>query len=250
MDRLEQQFALLREQVRKSQRLASLGTGAAALAHEFNNLLTPILNYAQSALDGDDTALMRKALERTLKQARIMTGIAGRVLRVAADEPVDRRPVAVLGLVESTIFALGRDLSKDNIQTALQIDPALRVMADEHELLQVLFNLIVNARQAMLGRPGRLTIDAALDPRDQNVVHICVRDTGPGIRPEDLGRIFEPFFSTKQHDQRSGRGGVGLGLCVSREIVEENGGTLTVESTVGEGTTFTVTVPRAENPAA
>ncbi len=250
LDQLERQFELLRSQVRKSQRLASLGTGAAVLAHEFNNLLTPILNYAQAAMGSDDPAFMAKALGSIHKQAKIMVGIAGRVLRVAADEPVERKPTPVRELVDDTVLALGRDLSRDNITLTIQIDPQLFVLADRHELLQVLFNLLLNARQAMLGKPGRLAIDAAPDPADPARVHICVRDSGPGIKPDDLPQVFEPFFSTKQHESRAGRGGIGLGLSVSREIIAESGGELSVESEYGRGTTFMITLPAAEPPPA
>ena len=245
LDRLEEQFEVLRNQVRRAQRLASLGTGAATLAHEFNNLLTPIVGYCRIALDSNDTALMKKALERTLKQGNLLGGMCGRILRLAVDEPVERKPAGVLHLVEEAVATLGRNLSKDNITIMLQIDPELMVCVDEREIIRVLLNLVINARQAMLGRPGWFTIDAARDPGHPERVLICVRDSGPGITPEDLPRIFEPGFTTKLHADRIDRGGIGLGLSVSREIVEENGGTLTVESTPGRGATFTLTLPAA-----
>jgi len=245
LDRLEDEFQVLRQQVRQAQRLASLGTGAAALAHEFNNVLTPIVGYCRAALDSDDASFMKKALERSLKQAKLLSGMCDRILRLAADEPIERRPVGVLHLAEEAVATLGRDLGKDNISLALQIDPQLQVLADEREVLQVLLNLIINARQAMLGKPGRLTIDAALDPGDPGRVVMCVRDSGPGIKPEDLPHIFEPGFSTKQRADRLDRGGIGLGLSVSREITEDNGGTLTVESTPNSGATFTLTLSAA-----
>ena len=243
LDRLEDQFAVLRSQVRRAQKLASLGTGAATLAHEFNNVLTPIMGYCRAALDCDDTDLMKKALARTLKQANLLGGMCGRILRLAADEPVERKPVGVLRLAQEAVATLGRDLSKDNITVTLQIDPELKVRVDEREIIRVLLNLVINARQSMLGRPGWFTIDAARDPGHPERVLICVRDSGPGIKPEDLPRIFEPGFTTKQHAERIDRGGIGLGLSVSREIAEENGGTLTAESTPGRGATFTLALP-------
>jgi len=245
LDRLESEFEHLRTQVRKAQRLATLGTGAATLAHEFNNLLTPIFGYVQTAVESNDPSFMKKALERTLKQAGIMTGMCDRILRLAADEPIDRKPVAVLAVTKDAVASLGRDLDKDNITLELQIDEELRVLADEHELLRVLLNLVINARQAMMGRPGRLTIDAAIDQQDTDTVVISVCDCGPGILPEVLPRIFEAGFTTKQNADRLELGGIGLGLAVSREIIEENGGTLTAESTPGHGATFRITLPIA-----
>ncbi|UCG32787.1 MAG: hypothetical protein JSU68_14110 [Phycisphaerales bacterium] len=243
LDHLEQQFEVLRQQVRRAQRLASLGTGAAALAHEFNNMLTPVMGYCRAALDSEDATLMRKALDRTLKQAKLLGGMCDRILRLAADEPLERKSVVVLNLVQEAVATLVRDLAKDNINLVLQIDPDLTVFADEKGMLQVLMNLIINARQAMLGRPGQLTIDAAPNPASPDRTVICVRDTGPGIKREHLEHIFEPGFTTKQHADRIDRGGVGLGLPFSREIVEENGGTLTAESAPNKGATFTVTLP-------
>jgi len=96
----------------------------------------------------------------------------------------------------------------------------------------------------MLGRRGSLTIDA--EPVAGGRVAVHVRDSGCGIREEDLPRIFEPFFSTKQYADRPDKRGLGLGLTICRDIVEEHGGELTVESKLGEGTTFTLTVPAAE----
>jgi signal transduction histidine kinase len=245
LDRLEEEFQVLRRQVRRAQRLASLGTGAAALAHEFNNVLTPIVGYCRAALDSDDSSLMKKALERSLKQAKLLSGMCDRILRLAADEPIERKAVGVLHLAEEAVASLGRDLSEDNISLSLQIDPQLKVLVDEREILQVLLNLIINARQAMLGRPGKLIIDAARAPACPQRVVICVRDSGPGIKPEDLPHIFEPGFSTKQHADRLDRGGIGLGLSVSREIAEENEGSLTVENAPAAGATFILTLPAA-----
>lgn len=243
LDTLAERFDQLHAQLRQAQKLASLGATAAIIAHEFNNLFTPIVAYARQALDTDDVPLMRKALEKTLTQVETMRHMSDRVIGLAKQSDNAIRPVNVTKVAENAIECLCRDLAKDNISVQMQVDPALAVRANESTLLQVLFNLVINARQAMLGRRGRLTVDAA---RREQRVDISVRDTGCGIPPENLDRIFEPFFSTKTSADKPDRRGLGLGLAICREMIEELGGTITVASEVNVGTTFTINLPAAE----
>jgi signal transduction histidine kinase len=244
LDQLERQFAGLRQQLRHAQRLASIGTMSAMIAHEFNNLFTPVMAYAQQALDTGDVGLMKKALEKTLGHVQIIRGMSDRIVGLVKNGETGVSRHAVRKLVEDALGCLGRDLAKDNIAVNIQIDPQLAVRVNGHQVQQVLLNLVLNARQAMLGRRGRLTIDA--EPDGQGKVAVHVRDTGCGIREEDLPRIFEPFFSTKQYEDKPDKRGLGLGLTICKDIVEEHGGELTAESKVGQGTTFTLTVPMAE----
>ncbi len=248
IDQLARQFDLMKAQVRQAQKLASIGTTAAMIAHEFNNLLTPVVAYARQALDTEDPGLMRVALTKTLERTEVLRQMADRVVGFARNPEASIKAVPVRAVVENAIGCLGRDLARDNIVLNLQIDPGLAVRANESQLLQVFFNLVINARQAMLGRRGRLTIDAAPAglASGEPLVRISVRDTGCGITPENLPRVFEPFFSTKQHEDKAERRGLGLGLSISKDIIEEFGGEITVSSEPGAGTTFTVTLPRAE----
>ncbi len=244
LDRLAAHFEQLHAQLRQAQKLAGLGATAAMIAHEFNNLFTPVVAYAQHALDTDDVELMRKALTRTLEQARVMRHMSDRVVGLAKQGDGRIQAVRLREAVVAAVECLGRDPEKDNISVNIQIDPDLEVRANENQLLQVLFNLVINARQAMLGRRGRLTVDAVAT--GDGKVQINVRDTGCGIRPEHLPRIFEPFFSTRQGGDRPETRGLGLGLAISRDLVEEMGGSIDVTSEVGVGSTFTVTLPQAE----
>lgn len=231
----------LRDQARQAQQLASLGTAAAMLAHEANNLMTPVVGYAQYALEHDDVELMKKALRMTLRQMGTLTAMANRILGLAVDEAKSFQSVAVRDCVEEAIACLCRDLSKDGITLHADIDPRLKVWADPKQLVQVLFNLLLNARQALGGRHGRITFEAAAT--DDERVAVRVRDTGCGIPADHLGLIFEPFFTTRKEPQPNGRRGAGLGLAICKDIVEEHRGTITVESTVGQGTTFTIMLP-------
>jgi two-component system, NtrC family, sensor kinase len=244
VDHLASQFDVMKAQLRQMQKLASVGTTAAMMAHEFNNLLTPVVAYARHALDSGDVELMRTALNKTLERTAILNQMASRIIGLARQRDSAIQAIKLKPLVENAIGCLCRDPSKDNIAVNVQIDPELAVRANENQLLQVLFNLVINARQAMLGRRGRLTVDAA--PAPDGKVLISVRDTGCGIAPEHLPRIFEAFFSTKTSTDKPDRAGLGLGLCICQQMIEELGGTITVASEVNVGTTFTVALPPAE----
>jgi two-component system NtrC family sensor kinase len=244
LDDLADQFASIKAQLRQSQKLAALGTTAAMIAHELNNLLTPVLAYCREALDRGDVELMRTALAKTLDRTAAMRQMVDRVVGLARQSDTVIKAVQVRAVVEEAVGCLGRDLGKDNISINIQIDSALACRANENQLLQVLFNLITNARQAMLGRRGRLTVDASARP--DGFVEINVRDTGCGIHAQHLADIFDPFFSTKGNTDRPDQRGLGLGLAISKDIIEELGGRIEVGSEVGVGSTFTIMLPLAE----
>jgi len=241
LDQLERHMASLQQQVQRLQRMASLGTVASTLAHEFNNLLTPILSYSQYALSREDPALLRTAVEKTHKNAERLSTLCGHILGLATDDQMGPTMAEIKPLLLEAVACLGRDLDKDNIALSLDAPDDLVARVRRGSLRQVLFNLVLNARQAMLDRDGKLTLAARATADGR--VEITVSDTGSGIRPEHLDRIFEPFFTTKQHEHKPDRGGVGLGLHVCRQLVEEQHGTITVESEPGCGATFTLLFP-------
>jgi C4-dicarboxylate-specific signal transduction histidine kinase len=242
LERLETEFAGLQKQLWHAQRLSSLGTMAAMVAHEYNNLMTPIVSFAKYALDQDDDELMRSALQKCLTQAQRAAGLSAHILSLAADQDKGPTAVPLRELITESIECLGRDLDKDNIGLSLKVDPELRVRANPAQMQQVLVNLIQNARQAMLGRRGRLTIEAQQKDED---VELRISDTGCGIRSEDLPHIFEPFFTTKSHEDRPDKRGIGLGLAVCQDIVTGQDGRINVESRLGHGTTFILALPAA-----
>jgi len=114
------------------------------------------------------------------------------------------------------------------------------------QLEQILLNLLINARQAMLGRGGSITIKAG-DAEGENAIRIQVIDTGPGIPEKLLPKIFDPFFTTKGTAKKGESKGTGLGLAICKEIVEHHKGRIEVQSVVGKGTTFSVVLPKASN---
>jgi signal transduction histidine kinase len=247
LDETHQRLAQLQEQLRDSQRLAAIGTIAAVIAHEFNNLLTPIVSYCQFALQTIDSGkpdmeLIRKALSKSFSSSNKAGRICGSMLSLARGESSDTR-IGVQQLVDETLLVMARDPQKDGIALRVQVQPELHVRGDSVQLEQVLLNLLINARQAMAGKSGSLTIKASRT--DEGRVKIQVIDTGPGIPEKLLPRIFEPFFTTKGTARRGEPKGTGLGLAICKEIIEHHCGQIDVESQVGRGTTFTIVLPSA-----
>ena len=242
----QEQLEYLRDQLAESQRLATIGTIAAVIAHEFNNLLTPICSYSQYALasaesDNPDMALIRKALSKAFASSTKAGKICTSMLSLARGES-SFGEVSVQRLVDEVLQVLAREPQKDGIALRVQVQPDLVVDGDPVQLEQVLLNLLINARQAMLGKGGSLTIKAA---EDAGQVKIQVIDTGMGIPAKILNKIFDPFFTTKDASKKGEVKGTGLGLAICREIIEHHRGRIEVSSEVGKGTTFTIFLPMA-----
>ena len=254
---LEQQFEQVRDGLTRSHRLATLGTIATIIAHEYNNILTPVVSYAQLALaNPHDHELMHKAIEKALHGAERAARISSSLLGFARDD--DEPAVAPLpAVVHETLACLGREPRRDGIELQLEL-PEISLAISPLNLQQVLLNLILNARKVMRKRGGRLTVRAHVLPDGQHA-RIDVADTGPGIPPELLETLFEPFvthetppqpgeepdpaFDNEQHK------GTGLGLCICRDLVNKADGSIAVDSTPGEGATFHITLPLAAEQA-
>jgi len=231
--------------LKEKDRLAALGMLAAGVAHEVNTPITGISSYAQMLLS--DTAendprysLLKKVERQTFRAARIVNNL----LEFARERQRERQPVALLPLLRECVELLADRLERGLVALDWDLPPAadaLLVLGADLELEQVFTNLLGNALDAMSGQPGgRLGIVVV---SSNGLVTIRVQDSGPGIPPEQLAAVFEPFYSTKLH-----RGGTGLGLTISHDIVQRHGGTLAVESTPGHGACFTVELPRFTPP--
>jgi signal transduction histidine kinase len=231
----------LRQQLLQAQRLSSVGALASSVAHEFNNILTTIINYAKLALrDGADEAARTQALEKILKGSQRAATIINSMLGFARNSSTQREMTDIVALVEEALLLTEKDLSKHRVQVESKFHGRPLVPVVPGQVEQVLLNLIINARQAM-PRGGRLRVEVRGNPRTQ-MVEIRIADTGVGIPPEGLRLIFEPFYTTKEPDEH-GHGGTGLGLSVCRQIIEQHQGRIRVESLVGKGSTFTVKLP-------
>ena len=162
------------------------------------------------------------------------------MLGFARNQSTRREATDIAQLVEEVLLLTDKDLGKHRIQVEKRFHgrPVAQVISGQIE--QILLNLIINARQAM-PTGGRLRIDVR-ENMTSHMVEIRISDSGVGIPPAELRRIFEPFYTTKNPDEQ-GHGGTGLGLSVCRQIIEQHHGRIRVESVIGKGSTFTVKLP-------
>jgi signal transduction histidine kinase len=226
----------LEEQLQHSEKMASIGLLAAGVAHEVNTPLAGISSYTQmlqGQVDASDprSALLEKIEKQTFRAAKIINNLLN-FSRSGSTEPerldVNKVLLDVLSLVE-------HQLENSRIRVRRELSPDLPpIRGNENRIQQVFFNLVLNARDAMM-RGGWLTLRTHADA---DTVVVEVADTGHGIKREDIKRIYDPFFTTKG----IGRG-TGLGLSVSYGIVQEHGGAIFVESVPGKGSTFQVALP-------
>lgn len=264
----EPDLGVLDEHLERLNRLASMGAVTGMIAHEFNNILTPILSYAQMALeDPANQELSVKALQRTMAGAERAAKIAEAILNFVREEPAATRPshCDVGAVVAESVSCLARRTTDVGGRLAIRVPGGLRAAIDGARLQQVLVNLILNARAAMGDRERDMEIAATESPRPpetpagaadsrrcstwndvRQVTHpgpwivLTVRDRGPGMSPAQLDGLFTTFRSGS--DPRVHRG-TGLGMTVCRRLIEGAGGWLVVESTQGFGTTVYVVLP-------
>lgn len=248
---LQQQIKLIKQELRQAQSMAALGELASTTTHEFNNVLTTILNYAKLGLRHPDDATRTKALNKILGAAERANKITNSVLGLARNRGNDPAPTDLAELVDETLVLLERELSKYRVMVERQFNDAPKAMVVGNQIQQVLLNLLTNARQAM-SSGGQVVLAIKHDPQG-DFVDLTVRDSGSGIAADQLPKIFDRGFSTKTGPDESGKGGAGLGLSACREIIESHGGRIRVASTVGRGTAFTLKLPVASaseaNPA-
>ena len=231
----------LRQQLLQAQRLSSVGELASSVAHEFNNILATIINYAKLGARGQNAAAQTQAFEKILRGSHRASGIVNGMLGFARNNSAQRERTDIVTLVEEVFLLTEKDLAKHRVQLEKKFfgRPVATIVPGQIE--QILVNLVINSRQAM-PNGGRMRIEVGENAAG-DTVEIKIADNGVGISPENLRQIFEPFFTTKAPDE-NGRGGTGLGLSVCRQIIEQHHGRIRVESVVGKGATFTVKLPK------
>jgi len=241
--------AALIAKIEQLQRMAILGELTSTTTHEFNNLLTTILNYAKLGLRYRDEPSRDKAFQRILDASNRAAKLTGTILAMARNRSGQMEPTELKQVIDDTLLLMEKELQKYRIAVEKRIDTVPAIMAIGNQLQRVLINMLVNARQAM-PNGGTVYLQLHYDQDNRSVV-LTIRDTGQGIAAENLPRIFEPFFSTKSGPDATGKGGTGLGLSACREIIEAHSGRIRVESAVGRGTQFIMRFPslQAENAA-
>jgi signal transduction histidine kinase len=246
----EAELSTLRKQVIALQRISSLGVLAGGVFHELNNALTPILSYAKLGLRNPDPAYRERALTQILEAAQRAAGISRGMLGLTrpGSGQDHREPTDLERLVDEVVTLVGKDLAKHRVRLEMNKMGRPYAAVNPAQIQQVLLNLLINARQAM-PEGGTVRLRLGLDASGR-LAEVSVSDSGVGIAPSDLRRIFEPFYSTKTAPDASGQGGTGLGLSVCRDIVEAHHGRLRAESRPGQGSTFTLILPACAGPVA
>jgi signal transduction histidine kinase len=237
----EEQLALLQQQLIQAQRLTALGELVSTTTHEFNNVLMTILNYAKMGLRHKDEATRDKSFQKILAAGERASKITNSVLGMARNRSDAFEPTDLSALINETLVLLERELSKYRISVEKQFAEVPPANAIGNQIQQVVLNLLINARQAM-SEGGTVLIKLEHDAR-VGTVDLTIRDTGRGIPQAKLPKIFNPFYSTKDGPDATGKGGTGLGLSACRNIIEAHRGRIRVESKIGVGTAFTIKLP-------
>lgn len=224
-----------------AQKKTALGDLMGTTTHEFNNVLTTVLNYARMGLRHTDPETTKKSFEKILAAGERAARITRSVLGMARNRSGGFERVDLRSVVEETMVLLERELSKYRISVDYDLADVPLIEADGNRLQQTLLNLLVNARQAMPSG-GRLYLRLAHSP-DEHLVELTVRDTGCGIPTDKLPRIFDGNYTTKSGPDETGKGGTGVGLSLCKETIEAHHGRIRVESAVGKGTAFILKLP-------
>jgi signal transduction histidine kinase len=234
------------QQLIQAAKLSSIGQLSAAIAHELNNPLAGVLVYTKLmkdklARDKFDKEQLQNNLAKIESAIEYCGGIIRGLLDFAHQSEPLMRPVTIGRAIDKAMSLVGHQAKVKMIEVVREESPSLSlVVADFNQLVQVFINLVINAIQAM-NEGCKLTIRTW---QDGDWVRVSVNDTGCGIPPENMDKLFTPFFTTRDEVK-----GVGLGLAISHGIVERNGGRIEVQSEVGKGSTFTVVLPAYKGEA-
>jgi PAS domain S-box-containing protein len=235
----------LEEQLRRSDRLAALGTFAAGLAHEIKNPLTSLRTFSRLLSQKFEDARFRETFERVVpRELERINAIVDRLLQLARPTRLHVGPVRLPLLLDRALELHAAQIEAKQVEVEREYAAGFpTIQADAEHLYQAVLNLVGNALEAMASG-GRLVLrvgwgeeeDLLLHARPRRHVRVEIEDTGVGIPPDEVDKVFDPFFTTKA-------GGTGLGLAVTHKIIEDHGGTISVRSVPGRGTTFKVLLP-------
>ena len=228
----------LEQQLVQAERLSAVGGLVAGVAHELNNPLTTVLGFSELLLRSDLPGSKARDVHYIHQAAERCKRIVADLLSFARAPKSGRLPEDFNRLVQRVLALMGYAMRGAGVTVKLSLDPSLHFVAlDPHQIQQVLFNLLQNALQAMEHSERARWVEVSTERRD-SMVRVRVADNGPGIPPEYLHRVFEPFFSTKDVGQ-----GTGLGLSLAYSTVREHGGTIEARNVPGAGAEFVVELP-------
>jgi len=236
----------LEQQLLQSQKMESIGTLAAGVAHEFNNFLGGIMGYADLALRIGQPERMAKNLGEIIRISQEAKQVVQHMLSFSKKVGEETRlPVDMEKVLKEAAELVTQELHRKGIELDWRVEKMSPIMGHYEQLIQVFLNLFINAVHAISQR-GKLSVTASITG---DAIRIVVADTGSGIKPENLPKIFDPFFSTKGVYGDGSQPGTGLGLTICYNVVRAHGGIIEVSSEVGVGTTFTLTFPLARKPS-
>jgi signal transduction histidine kinase len=236
----------LESQLSQAEKLSSIGLLAAGVAHEVNTPLAVISSYTQmlaKQVRGDEplSKMLDKITQQTFRASEIVNGL----LNFSRTSGTEFQEIDLNYTIRETLTLLEHQFKTSQVEVDLALDGGLpHIMGNPGKLQQVFLNLFLNAKDAMNGG-GRLLVGTACNGH----VAVSIADSGSGIAPEDMQRIYDPFFTTKSAPREGQRRGTGLGLAVTYGIIQEHAGKIVVESQVGSGTTFHLEFPLVRKPA-
>lgn len=250
----ENQRQELEAQLRQSQKMEAIGTLAGGIAHDFNNILSPIMGYTELILSevekGSQIETRLQAVYTAGKRAR---DLVKQILVVARKTETEKKPLQVSIVIKEALKLLRASIPA-SIEIVQRIESDSLIMGDFTHIHQIVINLCTNALHAMEDSSGRLTINlsdirsdilmghktvsAGITDKPGEFIRLTIADTGSGIAPDILEKIFMPYFTTKDIDK-----GTGMGLAIVQGIVQSYGGSISVESELGKGTIFTIDLP-------
>ncbi len=243
LDTRERELKASQAALIQSEKMAAFGQLGAGIAHEIKNPLAGIIGLAQLLLRrAEKDSPLHENLVMIEKEAKRSKTITENLLRFARQEKMEFTRIDLNAVAMESAAIVDHQLGINQVRLNKELDPRLpEIFGNANQLQQVLMNLMINAQQAMEGSPGSVTLSTRLLNAEK--IELRVTDTGPGIPPDIQAKIFEPFFTTKLPGK-----GTGLGLSVSYGIIKDHKGDVRVESTVGKGTAFVITLPVATAP--
>jgi len=234
----EEREKQLQQQLNLSSRLASVGEMASGIAHEINNPLTGVIGFAQLLMQRDIPEDIRKDVEIINNGAQRVASIVSRLLTFARQHKLGREYVNINDAITSVLELRSYEMKVNNIEVVTQLAPHLpQTMADVNQLQQVFLNIIINAEKEMTAahRRGKLSVKTE---RINSSIRVSFTDDGPGISKENLDKVFNPFFTTREVGD-----GTGLGLSICHGIITQHNGRIYAQSELGKGATFVVELP-------